>query len=200
MSASISGASAASASRRRGPVTSMQRSLAAWSTMSAAWQSSSRSMGRRGPAREPDAAKLRRGETRPSRLNGLEPLPRAGRMPTMPKGMDPAAQAAWRLVAREMRASGVITGADRHVMRSYCEAYARDLEAASLYAKASPIVNDRGHLAKNPQHQVVRDDADQVRLLARELGFSPAARANLQVSIGAHVPDFRTRSSRHRGS
>ena len=44
-------------------------------------------MGRRGPAREPDAAKLRRGETRPSRLNGLEPLPRAARMPSMPKDM-----------------------------------------------------------------------------------------------------------------
>ena len=147
-------------------------------------------MGRRGPAREPDAVKLARGETRPSRLNGLEPLPRAGRMPTMPPGMDPAARAAWRLVVREMRDAGVITGADAHLVRIYCEAVARYLEAARLYATASPLINDRGHLAKNPLHQVVRDDADQVRMLARELGLSPAARAGLRVMPGAEAPDI----------
>ena len=108
----------------------------------------------------------------------------------MPPGMDMEAQAAWRHVTREMRNAGVITGADAHLMRIYCEAYARYLEAARLYATATPIVHDRGHLAKNPLHQVVRDHADQVRLLARELGLSPAARANLQVSVGAYVPDI----------
>jgi phage terminase small subunit len=101
-------------------------------------------VGRRGPPRTPDAAKLRRGETRPSRLNGLEPLPRLGRMPTMPSGMDKDAQAAWRHVSREMRDAGVITGADAHLLRIYCEAYARYLEAANLYATASPLINDRG--------------------------------------------------------
>jgi hypothetical protein len=40
--------------------------------------------------RAPDAAKLRKGETRPSRLNGLEPLPRH-RTPSVPKGLDPVA-------------------------------------------------------------------------------------------------------------
>jgi P27 family predicted phage terminase small subunit len=147
-------------------------------------------VGRRGPAREPDAAKLRRGETRPSRLNGLEPLPRSGRMPTMPPGMTTDAQAAWRHVIREMRDAGVITGADAHLLRLYCEAYARYLEAARLYASASPLIADRGHLAKNPLHQVVRDHADQVRMLARELGLSPVARAGLRIVPGADVPDI----------
>ncbi len=68
-------------------------------------------MGRRGPARAPDAAKLRRGETRPSRLNGLEPLPRH-RPPSMPKGLDPVARAAWRHAVRELGSSGLITAAD----------------------------------------------------------------------------------------
>jgi phage terminase small subunit len=36
----------------------------------------------------------------------------------------------------------------------------------------------------------VRDDADQVRVLARELGLSPVARANLQILPGADVPDI----------
>ena len=146
-------------------------------------------MGKRGPPPAPDAAKLRRGETRPSRLNGREPLPRR-RLPAMPTGLAPSAQTAWRHVLREMRDAEVLSGADAHLLRIYCGAYARYVEAAELYAQASPLLKDRGHLVKNPLHQVVRDSADQVRLLARELGLSPAARASLQLAIGPEAPDI----------
>ncbi len=62
-------------------------------------------MGRRGPAPTPTGVKVRHGETRPSRINRLEPLPRRG-APQMPRGMDEAAQKVWRRVVREMRGSG----------------------------------------------------------------------------------------------
>ncbi len=146
-------------------------------------------MGRRGPARAPDAAKLRRGETRPSRLNGLEPLPRH-RAPSMPKGLDPVARAAWRHTVREMGSSGLITAADAHILRLYCEAWSRYRQAADMLGSSAPLLNDRGHLTKNPLHQVVRDNADHVRLLARELGLSPAARAGLQLLPGSEAPDI----------
>jgi P27 family predicted phage terminase small subunit len=146
-------------------------------------------MGRRGPARAPDAAKLRRGETRPSRLNGLEPLPRH-RLPTMPKDLDPVARAAWRHTVREMGSSGVITAADAHILRLYCEVWSRYRQAAGMLADFPPLVNDRGHLTKNPLHQVVRDDSDLVLRLTRELGLSPAARASLQLMPGAEAPDI----------
>lgn len=99
----------------------------------------------------PDAAKLRRGETRPSRLNGLEPLPRH-RAPSMPKGLDPLARAAWRHAVREMGSSGLITAADAHILRLYCEAWSRYRQAADMLADSAPLLNDRGHLAKNPLH------------------------------------------------
>jgi len=146
-------------------------------------------VGRRGPAREPDAVKLARGETRPSRLNGREPLPKR-REPKMPEGMDPIARAAWQHVTREMRGSGVITAADAHVLRLYCEAFSRYREATKLYATSAPLLTDRGHIVKNPLHQVVRDSSDQVRLLARELFLSPAARANMQLAQGSDMPDI----------
>lgn len=104
--------------------------------------------------------------------------------------MDPVAQAAWRHVWREFGDSGVLVGADSHMLRLYCEAYARYVEAAELYAQGSPLMRKHGSIVKNPLHQVVRDSADQVRLLARELGLSPAARANLQIRPGAQVPDI----------
>ena len=74
-------------------------------------------MGRRGPAPTPTGVKLRNGETRPSRVNRMEPLPRRG-APQMPRGMDDEAQRVWRRVVREMRGSEVIVGADAKGSRS----------------------------------------------------------------------------------
>jgi P27 family predicted phage terminase small subunit len=89
-----------------------------------------------------------------------------------------------------MGRSGLITAADAHVLRLYCEAWSRYRAAAELYGKSAPLLNDRGHFTKNPLHQVVRDNADPVRLLVGELGLSPAARASLQLMPGAEAPDI----------
>ena len=146
-------------------------------------------MGRRGPAPTPTGVKLRNGETRPSRVNRMEPLPRAG-APQMPRGMDDEAQKVWRRVVREMRGSDVIVGADADVLRCYCEAVARYAQAAELYARSSPLLRRDGEFVKNPLHQVVRDNADAVRLFARELGLSPSARAGLRVEASALPADI----------
>ena len=150
-------------------------------------------MGRRGPAPTPTGVKLRQGETRPSRVNRMEPLPRRG-APQMPRGMDAEAQKVWRRIVREMRGSDVIVGADADVLRCYVEAVARYAQAAELYAKSGLIVRGvhrgAGELVKNPLHQVVRDHADQVRLFARELGLSPSARAGLHVQQGPTAGDI----------
>ena len=146
-------------------------------------------MGRRGPVPTPTGVKLRQGETRPSRVNRMEPLPRHG-APQMPRGMDEAAQKVWRRVVREMRGSDVILAADADVLRCYCEAVARYAQAAELYAASGPLMRRDGDLVKNPLHQVVRDNADAVRLFARELGLSPSARAGLHVQQGPTAGDI----------
>jgi P27 family predicted phage terminase small subunit len=146
-------------------------------------------VGRRGPAPAPDAAKLARGETRPSRLNGLEPLPRR-RLPTMPRDMSAEAKMVWRRVLRAMAAAEVITEADRDVLRAYCEAVALYERDVRLLAGAMPLVQGARNreLVRNPLHQIVRDDRDAIRLLSRELGLSPSARANLQIGSGGRLP------------
>jgi P27 family predicted phage terminase small subunit len=146
-------------------------------------------MGRRGPAPTPTGVKVRQGETRPSRINRQEPLPRLA-SPAMPKGMDEVAQQVWRRVTREMRGSDVILAADADVLRCYSEAVARYVEAAELYAASSPLMRRDGELVKNPLHQVVRDNADAVRLFARELGLSPSARSGLRVEASAVPADI----------
>jgi P27 family predicted phage terminase small subunit len=104
--------------------------------------------------------------------------------------MDDEAQKVWRRVVREMRGSDVIVGADADVLRCYCEAVARYAQAAELYAKSSPLLRRDGEFVKNPLHQVVRDNADAVRLFARELGLSPSARAGLRVEASALPTDI----------
>jgi P27 family predicted phage terminase small subunit len=104
--------------------------------------------------------------------------------------MDPAPQKVWRRVVKEMRGSDVILAADADVLRCYVEAVSRYAQAAELYAKSSPLMRRDGELVKNPLHQVVRDNADAVRLFARELGLSPSARAGLRVEPSALSGDI----------
>ncbi len=138
-------------------------------------------MGRRGPAPVPTKVKMLRGETRPSRLNLHEPMPSPD-VPKMPTDMDAEAKVVWRRVLRAMRHTGVIRAADSDVLRCYCESVARYQYAGRLLAQSGPLVRgQRGELVKNPLHQVVRDNADEIRQFARELGLSPSARASLRM-------------------
>ena len=148
-------------------------------------------LGRRGPAPVPDAAKLARRETGPSRLNGLEPLPRIS-PPTMPKGMDERAMSVWRGVIRALGPSGIVTAADAHIPRAFCEAVSAYERDVALLARSGPVIaGARGReLVRNPLPQIVRDDRDAMRLLARELGLSPAARANLRIQPGSDGADI----------
>ena len=146
-------------------------------------------MGRRGPAPTPTALKILRGETRPSRINRDEPRP-VGDLVPMPSDMSSAAQAVWRRVLREFGHSGVIRGADGDVMRIYAETVARYEQASRLLDASGPLIKGArgGELVKNPLHQIVRDNADEVRQFARELGLTPAARVGLHDANGRATP------------
>ena len=138
----------------------------------------------------PMKLKLLRGETRPSRLNRAEPRPPSHR-PRMPRDLPPAAAIVWRRVMREMGATGVITGADTDVFRVLCETVARYEYAARMHETTGLLIRgQKGELVKNPLHQIVRDNAVLVLSFARELGLTPAARANLRGGEDAERDPF----------
>jgi P27 family predicted phage terminase small subunit len=99
----------------------------------------------------------------------------------MPPDMDTEAKAVWRRMTSSMGHTGVIRVPDSDILRCYCEAVSRYAQASRLYAGSGPLVRHAGSLVKNPLHQVVRDDGEQIPLFARELGLSPSARAGLRV-------------------
>lgn len=148
-------------------------------------------MGSRGPAPEPPAAKIARGETRPSRVNYETPnLPQ--RDPRMPRGMSTEAQSIWRTVLRTMKGSGVILEPDAFVLRAFCEVVASYAENVRLLGIGGTLIRGsqgRG-LVMNPILRAVRDDRESIRLLARELGLSPAARAGLRIDMSAAMGDM----------
>lgn len=143
-------------------------------------------MGRYGPAPTPVAAKLARGETRPSRVNYESPQPRS-EPPRMPADMEDSAKLVWKRVLAAMAGTGIITAADADVLRVYCEAVARYQRAVGMLARSTPLLavsRRRGEVVRNPLNAIVRDLADQIRLYARELGLSPSARAGLRLDAG----------------
>lgn len=147
-------------------------------------------MGARGPAKEPVALTLLKGERRPSRVNYDAPQPRA-RLPRMPVDMSAPAKTIWRRVMRDYAETGILTAVDTEVLRAYCEAADRYQKAATMLERSGLLVRGahRGELVKNPLHQVVRDNAVLVKTLARELGFTPAARAGLRTGAGPEETD-----------
>ena len=127
----------------------------------------------------PTAQKIRAG-VRPSRINFDEPVPRQ-RPPRCPSHLTPEARRIWRQVLREA-APGQVVALDAFVLELFSEALARYRRASRTYAESSGIIRGRdGGPVVNPMHRVVRDLADQVRVLARELGLSPSARSALHV-------------------
>ena len=141
-------------------------------------------MGRRGRAPAPAKVQLAKGETRPSRVNFMEPTP-SQKPPKMPGDMDDKAKTVWKRVLREMGPSGIILGADHDILRAYCEAVVTYNRNRKLLWDSGPLV--RGARGKewvaNPLARLVREERDAIRLLARELGLSPAARAGIHLDM-----------------
>jgi P27 family predicted phage terminase small subunit len=141
-------------------------------------------MGTRGPQPKPTALKILAGETRPSVINYAEPIPEGGAL-TPPADIRSEARVIWEQVVAALGKTGVLTSADKHVLRLYSEAMARYIEAEGMLVKTGPLLQGRdGNFVKNPLHQIVRDNADAVKKYAREIGLTPAARVGLRGEIG----------------
>lgn len=137
-------------------------------------------MGSRGPAKTPTKLRVLAGETRPSQINRNEPKPRQA-PPSMPEGMSDTAKAVWTRVLADYDNAGVITAIDSDAFRIFCEAVARYTTAVRMLDQSGPLVRGArgGELVKNPLHQIVRDNADLARSLAREFGLTPSSRTGL---------------------
>jgi P27 family predicted phage terminase small subunit len=153
-------------------------------------------MGKRGPKPTPTKIRVLRGERRPSQINYQEPKPIPMDDLAAPMDLPEIAQDVWRETVDALRATNVLTKADREMLRHYCEAVMRYRQASDALNRSSLLIKGRkGEVVKNPLNQVVRDNADLARSLAREMGLTPSARVSLkggeaQTTAGARLEEL----------
>ena len=145
----------------------------------------------RGRKPKPTAVKRLTGNPGKRKINRAEPRPKPDLLDA-PAWLDATAREEWRRVVPELRGLGIFTVLDRTTLASYCLAYSRWRRAEARLNSAAEMVSetDSGYEQKSPWTSISKQYADQMKALASELGFSPAARTRLVgESGGSGDPD-----------
>lgn len=134
-------------------------------------------MGRRGPAAEPSALKLAKGERRPSRVNYDEPQIDAPESYEPPKGLEGAGLEEWQDQIAVLSERGVLTSADLTGFEDYCRCLS---ELRRFEAKAKEAGEELS-IAKGYQGMVVKLRA-QVNQLRQQCGLTPSSRSSVKAA------------------
>ncbi len=152
-------------------------------------------MGRRGPAPEPTALKVLKGNPGRRPLNDLEPKPRRSR-PRCPQWLDRDAKALWRNLVPELDDMGVLTQIDGNALVRYCTLWSRWKRAELFIAKhgeAYPIKDEKDnvkYLHQFPQVAVANKLSVQLTRLEQEFGMTPSSRSRIRIERQEQVDEF----------
>jgi len=145
-------------------------------------------MTRGGHNRKPARLHVLEGTARPSRRKN-PPKP-ALVIPERPGWLAPEAAAEWDRITPELARLGVVTLVDRAALATYCQAWARYVEAERIIAEEGIVVEGhRGVAAKNPATTVARQAAETMLALSREFGLTPLSRSRLNLPEAATDQD-----------
>lgn len=136
-------------------------------------------MARPGPAPTPTHLRVVRG-VRTDRINKSEPQPKQNE-PKCPTWMSREAKAVWKRTAEQLRTMGLLFEADQDVLAAYVAAVVNFQKATKIVDTEGVVVEGRRDgMVTNPAVRVQRDAAQQIRMLAGELGLTPASRTRLK--------------------
>ncbi|MBO0757008.1 MAG: phage terminase small subunit P27 family [Bradyrhizobiaceae bacterium] len=152
-------------------------------------------IGHRGPPPQPTVLRLLRGNPRKSKVRANEPQPLLDPdVPDPPPHVTGYAADEWWRVAPELYRLGLLTMVDHSVLAAYCVAYGRWCEAEEVIASIKAnnpgahglLITRNGQPVDNPIVKQSRLAAEAMVRYAAEFGFSPAARARIE--MGANAP------------
>jgi P27 family predicted phage terminase small subunit len=137
-------------------------------------------MGKRGPAPKPTALRVLQGD-HPGRINRSEPKPLDTPL-VKPDWLTPDASELWDRLVPHFAAMGTVKSCDTELLAAYCEAWARFRRLQGMVNMTAPLIKGRdGLMVKNPVwSQMIKDCTTDLRVLAREFGLTPSARAGLK--------------------
>lgn len=143
---------------------------------------------RPGPRPTPVTLKLARGNPGRRRLPTGQSRPTKGA--TLPSDLSAAAKTEWRRLVPELERLGLLTVLDRAVLAAYCEAWSNFVWAVKLLRKEGRITHaGNGTPIPHPAVTIERQSMQRLRELANEFGFSPAARARIDLEEPGGDPD-----------
>ncbi len=140
-------------------------------------------MGKRGPKPKPQALKELEGSRHAAAQPG-QGFDLAAASVNRPAILGEEAGAIWDRVAPPLAEAGLLTTADVETLASYCQSFARWLEAERKVDELGMVVKTpKDVLQLNPYVNASKTYLAQVNKAATELGLTPAARARLVATI-----------------
>lgn len=152
-------------------------------------------MGRRGPAPQPTASKIARGNP------GKRPLPKDEPKPAAPNRLDPpawltgSARQKWRTIAPRLAAAGLLTVADVDAMARYCDTWSRWRACCRVIDRLGmtyELKDAKGNVTsvqQRPEVSIARGLAQQLSRLEQEFGMTPSSRTRVDARFaGPGVP------------
>ena len=136
-------------------------------------------MGRRGPAPEPTAMKIIRGNPGKRKLNKSEPQPIVA-MPHCPDYLDADAKAEWDRLAPILVRMKVLTEADYIALASLCQTFSTMVKAQEQLSNSGILFKTpSGYVQQAPLIGVVNNCTEKIVTLCREFGLTPSARSRM---------------------
>jgi P27 family predicted phage terminase small subunit len=142
-------------------------------------------MSRTGRPRKPDAIKKLEGNPGGRPLNTR--APKFDAVISCPAWLSKEAKTEWRRIIGVLsKVNGLLTSVDRVVLASYCQSYARWRQAEQHLAKEGQtvtITGQHGYCAEqvSPWVGIAKTYHDAMMRSAREMGFTPSARAGVKL-------------------
>lgn len=142
--------------------------------------------------RRPKPTQLKRLQGNPGRrpLNENEPEPDAV-VPTRPGWLLPEAKREWSRVVPQLQRLGLLTIVDRAALASYCQWWARWVQAEKvLQEKGLIFETPNGYVQQRPEVAIAQKASDRCRQFCTEFGLTPSSRSRLSVAPPMPVDPF----------
>lgn len=135
--------------------------------------------------------KVQKGTLRPSRVNKTQPKPdKIEELPPAPEWLNDEGKSEWRLQVDQLDRQGLLARTDLSLLASYCNEF-------SLYQKYSILQEnggdywetEKGSMGIHPHALLASRHLDKMLAIAREFGFTPAARSRISVPAGHNLEE-----------
>jgi|SRR5262252_5715470 len=150
-------------------------------------------MARRGRTPTPSALRILTGNPQHRPLTAREPQIEAG-APEPPFPLSAEAAGAWTRMVPILVSAGIATALDSHALALHCETWSRWRALEAVLPRDGALTTG-GRL--DPRFKMWSELLTQWRMLAAELGLTPAARSRLRVPVrpssSPKVDEFRRR-------